>query len=181
MSGCRCQCQASLWSYMWRPATATSAPWTHWQGPLLSHSSGGRDGGSFRAGFISRGKTSEGENFAPFAKPKAPTASRTHCTAKAPGFRQHHLPARRQFAAKFIRARSYPPPQPRSATIPPGFGPVDPSTYQGKENKPPPPPLAAATLKSQSCGNNTYCCSDRVLLSQRGGGGGGKLCMLVEQ
>ena len=39
-------------------------------------------------GRISLGRISEGDNSATVAHPKAPTASRTRCTAKAPGCRQ---------------------------------------------------------------------------------------------
>ena len=47
----------------------------------------GRQGGG-GGGVISLRKISEGENFATLANPTAYTASRTHCTAQAPTFRQ---------------------------------------------------------------------------------------------
>ena len=49
------------------------------------------------------GKISEGENYATLANPKAYTASRTRCTAKAPRFRQGKFsppPRRRNFPTK---------------------------------------------------------------------------------
>ena len=60
-------------------------------------------GGEFRAGIVSLGKFSEGEICATIGNPKADTASRTHCTAKALRFRH-------PFLKDENFPRNYPPP-----------------------------------------------------------------------
>ena len=64
-------------------------------------------GGGVHAGIISPGKISEGENSATLATLKTYTASHTHCTPKAPRFRQENFAT---FFKDEIIPRNYPPP-----------------------------------------------------------------------
>ena len=59
-------------------------------------------GGMSSCGIISPRKTAEGEIFATLANPKAYTASRTHCIAKAPRFR------RRKFSPPSFEDKIFP-------------------------------------------------------------------------
>ena len=70
-------------------------------------------GDNFRAGITSPWKIiSEGENFATLANPKAHTASRTHCTAKAPRFRRGKIsprPLKTKLSCETIPRSQLPP------------------------------------------------------------------------